>query len=619
MRNFDTLAGCMAALLFAIVTSTAYAQVNITTYHNDNLRTGWNQQETTLTQKAVGGKNFGLLATNSSFDGQIDAQPLVVSGQTINGSQHNVVYVVTENDTVYALDASSGAVLLHRSLGTPVSVNQIFGCDADGPTVGIDSTPVIDAVAGLIYVIAYSWENNAAIYRLHALSLTTLKDVGKPVVISASGTLSNGQSYAFNPAVSRQRTALLLSSGNIYAGFGSWCDIAADESRGWVLGWQASGFAPLASNKLTVTRATSPNDYFLTAVWMSGWGLAANAAGSVYFTTGNSDYGGKSYNKVTNIAESAAAMNADLSKLQGLFTPTNHAQLDEDDGDFGSGGLMLLPPQKGAYPNLAATAGKDGNFYLLDADALKTSFGSHPAGGCWCGPSYFEGKDGAARIVTSGGNAIIAWKLNTKNTPTLQAEYQWGGVANGQSPGFFTSISSNGTKAGSAVIWAVGRPTDNNPATVDLYALNADTGKPLFSGAAGRWPNTNGDANIVPTVANGLVYVASDEMLTIFGPGGTGNAELPNIAAAPRVRLAPGHHEIFGIADRINGNVIALHKRDGALQLLNVSVAKQTLHYAIPTIGHGLVARGTYDANGVMHADTVLHAKDHIAVWPADR
>jgi hypothetical protein len=352
---------------------------------------------------------------------------------------------------------------------------------------------------------------------------------------------------------------------------------------------------------------------------MSGWGPAANAAGSVYFVTGNSDYSGNSYNRVTNISESAAQMSSDLSKLQSLYTPSDYAGLDEDDGDFGSGGLMLLPPQKGAYPDIAAAAGKDGNLHLLDADRLKTKFGSYPIGGCWCGASYFEGSDGVNRIVTSGGTTLEVWKLETKNKPRLHMQYQWSGVANGQSPGFFTSVSSNAEQSGSGVIWAVGRPTSSSDPSIDLYAINADNGQPLFSGEAGQWPNTGGDANIVPVVANGLVYVASDQTLAIFGPGGNPHATLPKIAAAPPLALPPGHHEIYGLVERMKGAAIAIRKRDGAMEQLDASTAKETLHFAVPTVGHGLLARGTYDANGILHADTVLHAKDHAALWPADR
>ena len=287
----------VATLLWVWVAGEACAQVNVTTYHYDNLRTGWNRRETTLTQSRVGSGSFGLLATNSSLDGQIDAQPLIVSDVTIKGSVHNLAYVVTENDTVYALDASSGEVLLKRSLGTPVNAENFYYCNVDGDTVGIDSTPVIDPSSGLLYVIAYDWEKNTALYRLHELSPATLKDAVAPVVISASGTLTNGGAYPFDAAASRQRPALLLSGNTVYAGFGSWCDAGANDSRGWVLGWQAATLSPLAGNKLSDTRARSQNNYFLTAIWMSGYGLAANSSGSVYFVTGNSDYSGQSYNK----------------------------------------------------------------------------------------------------------------------------------------------------------------------------------------------------------------------------------------------------------------------------------------------------------------------------------
>jgi len=142
-----------------------------------------------------------------------------------------------------------------------------------------------------------------------------------PVVVSASATLTNGSVYTFNAGVNRQRPGLLLANNTVYAGFGSFCDIAANLSRGWVLGWQAGTLTPLASNKLNDKRPKSPDNFFLSSVWMSGYGLAANAAGSIYFVTGNSDYSGTTYNHITNIAESAVTMSPDLSTVQSLFTP----------------------------------------------------------------------------------------------------------------------------------------------------------------------------------------------------------------------------------------------------------------------------------------------------------
>lgn len=225
-----------------------------------------------------------------TLDAQVDTQPLLLTNQVINGTTHDVLYVATENDTVYALDAASGAVLLTRTLGTPVPMSALPGeCSNNSNIIGIDGTPVIDTVAGILHVIAYTYENSQQVYRLHALKVDTLADAVTPAVISAPATLANGQTYEFIPAANRQRPGMLLANGNVYAGFGSFCDINANLSRGWVLGWQTGTLAPLAANKLNNTRAKSPNSFFLSSVWMSGNGLAASAAGDLYFVTGNSD------------------------------------------------------------------------------------------------------------------------------------------------------------------------------------------------------------------------------------------------------------------------------------------------------------------------------------------
>jgi hypothetical protein len=613
-------AGSFAALLFLAAGGAAQAQTNITTYHYDNNRSGWNSTETALTQANVSKSQFGLLHT-VSVDDQVDAQPLVVNNETINGSQHNVVYVATENNSVYAIDAQSGQVLLQTNLGTAVPYYDLPGdCSNNGPEVGINSTPVIDTATGALYVISFVLQNNTPAFFVHALSLTTLTDTITPVQVSASGRLNNGATYNFKAGVSRQRAGLLLSNGTLYAGFASFCDVSADQSRGWVLGWQESTLTPLASNKLNNTLSQSPDDFFLTSVWMSGYGLAANSAGSVYFVTGNSDYSGSTYNKKTNIAESAAEMSADLTTRLGLFTPSDHAGLDRNDTDFGSGGIMLLPSQSGKFPDLAAAAGKDGNLYLLDADKLKKVFGTYQVGGCWCGPSYYVGSDTTGRIVTSGNNSVEVWAVEGKKAPSLTLKTQFNGVENGQDPGFLTTVSSNGTTAGTAIVWAVGRPTDNNPAHISLYAVNPDSGSQLFSETAGAWPNTGGNSNIVPVVDNGLVYVASNQMLTIFGPGGTAKADLPNVRHVDmRKPLAPGEHEIYATVRGIKGSEITAEKRGGEPIRIDANVAKRTAHFAEPSIGHALIARGTIDKSGLFTADTILHAKDHPAMWPSDR
>lgn len=595
-------------------------QVNVTTYHYDNLRTGWNPNETVLTQSNLSSSGFGLLKA-IALDDQVDAQPLLVANETIAGGQHNVVYVATENDSIYAIDAQSGQVLLETSLGTPVSSSQIpAGCHNNGPHIGIVSTPVIDLSSGTLYAIAYTWESGAPVYRIHALSLTTLADTTTPVEISASAQLDSGTTYQFNPVVQRQRVSLLLASGNVYAGFGSFCDLEANLTRGWVLGWQTGTLAPLSGNKLVDARSSSPNDFFLSSVWMSGYGLASDRAGSVYFTTGNTDKSGKAFNKVTNIAESAAKMSSDLSTVQGLFTPSNHKILDRGDKDFGSGGLMLLPQQSGTYANLAVAAGKFGTLYLLDADNLSHLLDSETIGSCWCGPSYFTGSDGVGRVVSSGGQLVGIWTVQDTATPKLALQTSYYKIPDGQYPGFFTSVSSNGTTQGSAIVWAVSRPTNADPAYVYLYAIDPDNGTRLYRGLAGQWQNFGGNSNIVPVVANGHVYVASNQTLSIFGTGAKGGAVLPKVRHSDmRVALASGEHEIYGIVEAIKGHVILIRNRNGDIVRLDSTDAEQAHRFAPPATGDGLLARGTFEKSGQFEADTVLHAFSDPAVWPKDR
>lgn len=618
--------GLRAALLSACLLSFCRAEaadVSVTTYHNDNGRTGWNAKETVLTESTVKSASFKRIK-NVALDEQVDAQPLVAAHVKIgSGSAHDIVYVATENNTVYAINAETGNVLLSRHLGNPVPESDLpGGCNNNAPNVGIDSTPVIDLKTQRLYVVADTLSSNGnAVYKLHALSLATLADAVTPVTVSASAKLSNGGKYHFSATVSRLRAGLLLSGGNIYAGFASYCDSSADQSRGWVLGWNAGTLAPLASNDLTDVLASSPDNYFLTSIWMSGYGLAADSKGNVFFVTGNSDFSGTTFNAVENIAESAASVSSDLSRINGVFTPSDWSQLDQEDGDFGSGGLMLLPKQAGSTVHLAAAAGKDGNLYFMNADNLSKLFGTYQVGGCWCGPSYFTGSDGVGRVVTSGGTNVGIWKIKGSTAPTLEQTFQSSvNVDDGQDPGFFTSVSSNGTNADSEIIWAVSRPTDSNPADVKLYAFD-NHARRLFSASAGRWPNTSGNANIVPTVANGHVYVASNKMLAIFGLSQSGPAAEPPIAASEPYRpaLAPGMHEVYGMIRGVNGSLITIQTRGGRSLTIDAAAAMRTFDYAAPKVGRALLARGMYEPSGVFRAQNILHAKPNPAIWMADR
>jgi hypothetical protein len=517
----------IASLGFFLVLVNASAQTAVTTYHNDNYRTGWNSTETVLTPSNVSNSSFGLLAT-VALDDQVDAHPLIVPGVNItagnNQGTHDVAYIATGNDTVYAIDANVGTVLLTASLGKPVFAP--LGCNNNGPHVGVDSTPVIDTASNTLYVIAYTQDKTGPAYRLHALDLGSLADKMTPTIVSASHTLTDGTTFNFNATYQRQRPGLLMANGNIYAGFGSFCDFAANVSRGWLLGWNASTLAPLSSNQVNDTLAASPNTFFLSSIWMSGYGPAADDSGNILFVTGNSDYSGTTYNGVTNIQESVVKVSANLTGVLDLFTPSNQSSLDQGDTDFGSGGVLVLPDQPGSTPHLAVAAGKDGSMYFMNEDNLggystqgNNVLGTYNAGGCWCGQSYFVDTDGVARVVSSGGSQVKVWKLQTSPKPKLTEVSQTPSLRTGQSGGFFTSISSNGNA--SPIIWALTRPVSQSNSAITLYAFNPDAGgktlTQLFHANAGAWPNYNGDSNQVPIVANGKVYVASNKQLQIFG------------------------------------------------------------------------------------------------------
>ncbi len=514
----------LVATAVLLIDAMASAQTAVTTYHNDNYRTGWNSSETTLTPANVNSTSFGPLFT-VKLDDQVDAQPLVVPGVPIAGGTHDVVYVVTENNTVYAIDANAGTVLLSKNLGTPVQ--NPLGCGNNGPNVGINSTPVIDPISSTLYVLDYTQAGSTISHRMHALDLGTLTEKVAPVVVAGSHTLGDGTAFTFNARYQRQRPALLLANGNVYAGFGSFCDFSANLSRGWLLGWNAATLAPLSANEVFDIQPNSPNNFFLSSIWMSGYGPAADDSGNILFVTGNSDPSGTTYDGVTNIQESVVKVSANLTSVVDLFTPSNQSSLDQGDTDFGSGGAMILPDQPGLRPHLAVATGKDGHMYFLNEDKLggyspskNHVLGTLNVGGCWCGQSYFvDPTDGLARVVSSGGNRVEVWKLQTSPNPKLTGVASGTISAGGQDPGFFTSVSSNGNT--NPLIWALSRPISPGQPGISLYAFNPKSGGSkmplLYKNQAGAWPNQGGNSNLVPTIANGKVYVASYAQLQVFG------------------------------------------------------------------------------------------------------
>jgi outer membrane protein assembly factor BamB len=606
--------------------------VRIATYHYDNLRTGWDFQERELSPTSVGSSQFKMLKS-VALDDLVHAQPLYMSNQPIKGAGvHEVVYVATESNTLYAIDAKTGAVLRKHNFGPPVPYTALPAqCTNNGPNLGITSTPAVVQFTGKMYLMTYTYPNFKPTYQMHMIDPKTLEDVIKPVTVTGSAKLSDGSTYRFDPTVSRQRPALLASGDSIYAGFGSFCDAAADRSRGWMLGFSVDDLTPSAANEITNSRARSPNNFFLTAVWMSGAGPAASLDGHVYFVTGNSDWSGGTFSRTRNISESVVQISDDLSDVTGLFTPrgpkVGASALDVVDEDFGSGGVLLLPAQKGAPSNLAVALGKAGRMYLLNADDLdnqargnEKAYDVVDGGSCWCAESYFEGADGVGRVVSSGDNAIRVWKVTGGANPKLQKEIQGDAkIENGQDPGTFTVVSSNNHK--DAVIWAAGKPVDFDSGIFKLYAFDAATGKTLFRGDAGSWPFPENNATVMPIVANGRVFVASYKTLAIFGLGkGAAAAALPRVTPPNmRVKLGNSEHEIYAIVRAIEGSKLTVQKRDGKNLTVDASRAEALYAKAQPQVGKAMVVRGTYSPAGVLEATALLHAKNNPAMWYPDR
>jgi len=616
--------------------STSEPPVSVTTYHYDNWRTGWNRSETALSASTFP-STFGVLQT-VALDDQVDAQPLLVPAQQIAGGIHDVLYVVTANNSIYALDASSGAILLQRNLGAPVPTP--LGCGNNGPNVGITSTPVIDLENGAIYLIAYI-NGTSPSYQIHALNLTTLADSVAPVTVAATQTLTDGTKFAFNATYQRQRPGLLEMNGVIYAGFGSFCDFQASHSRGWVLGWNAATLAPLVHAELNDSQATAPTNFFLSSVWMSGYGVAGRA-GRVFFSTGNSDCNfyvspeacpsASTYDGVTNIQESVISVQLNLARRYGVFTPSNVFQMDIDDQDLGAAGVMLVPTQPNAG-NFATIVSKDGRLFLLDQDNLQTALDMQQlADGCWCGTSYFRGSDGIGRVVSSAGDALQTWQIQISPEPQLVAEATAHVQQSEQDPGFFTVVSSNGARLHSVIIWAVARPTATAPVTLYAFAAPANgTFKQLYSAPAGQWPNLGGNANIVPVVANGKVYVAAYKSLMIFGPGASAAVSSANsvdsatVAAPPppgATQPAVATQRVSGRLLAIDGKRLTLLTRTNRTVTVDVSGALEAERVANLIVGQSYTALAVESATAstaTLQAASVMRAKHVPSTWPEDQ
>lgn len=631
-------------LAAAVLQGCQSGKIAVTTYHYDNMRTGWNSHESVLSPKTVGPSEvavnrFGLLG-KVTVDDTVYAQPLIVPGVTLargvfSGSIHDVAYVVTESNTIYAIDANSGVILLTSNVGAAVGPPYgpyHYDCWNNGPHVGIESTPVIDLAKQAMYLISYVMRSDQQpAYALNAIDITTLLFRQPPVIVSASHPLTDGSTFTFDANEQRQRAALLLEDGNIYAAFSSWCD--RSEARGWVLGWRSQDLQPLHANILTNVLPTGSRSRRLSTIWMSGYGVAA-VAGHLYFSTGNAP--DTTYDTHNNPSETVIKVTADLASTLDFFTPFNVGSLDDGaDQDLGSGGVLLLPDQPGRVPRMAAVAGKEGSMYLLNRENMgrfsptaDNVLGKYPIGKCFCGQSYYLNK-----IVSSGGDQIGVWRVDTSPSPGLteiQSSVPLGGSGEG---GFFTSISSNG--AANGIIWAVSSthndapaPSPSSPPCVFpfqqtnvpcLFAFQPIEGNPqlrlLFSGAAGNWQvprpadavdSTN--SNTVPVVANGHVYVTSYRELDIFGFGQP--QAIQSLAPTPPAPAPAGLHKTrSGIITKVEGQRFTMKTEAGAEVRVATEKAFEDGFMPELIIGQAVSVYGDTDPRGVVHAEVIKRTR----------
>lgn len=496
--------------------------VDVLTYHYDTNRTGWNPAETDLTPSSVGGGNFGQLTT-LNVDGNVFAQPLLVSNFTMSdGSNHNVLVVATGHDSVYAFDADTYATLWQVSLGQSQSSNDV-GCGDVVPEYGISSTPVIVRSGGnsaSIYVVAATEPSQYSFHtQLHELDLATGLDVTAPVEIAPQALMKGGQTINFDPQNQWNRASLAFKNGNLYLGIGSHCDNNAGGISGWLLDYDATTLK-LMHHFHTIE---TPEGYELSSIWMTGFAPAIDPNGDVFVVTGNGAFG----HGARNWGESVLHLASNLNKVQDYFTPAAYNQFNSNDTDFGSGGVMLLPVVQGqTAPPMAVAMGKDAVLYLLNQDQLgKEKAGDTGAlqwqrlgnsgSGLWGGPAYYGGPNGGVVYAQINGDVLRGFSVGTGSQPAL-TQVAAGTSAAGYG-GSLPIVSSNGAATETGVVWLIRRG-----ATVQLEAYDAlSLGNPLFSANAGTWSNQGyGNSFLTPMEANGRVYVPAYQTVTVFGLGG---------------------------------------------------------------------------------------------------
>ena len=523
---------------------TANVTVYVTNYagtftaHNDNARTGENLAETVLTPANVNSSSFGKLFSDP-LDGLTFASPLYDENVAIPGQgNHDVVYVETEHDSVYAFDADgkSSTPLWKDSFINPAAGVNPINPAATGETqdipneIGITGTPVIDQATNTMYVVAATQEVNGGtttyVNRLHALDLSTgAEKDGGPVVINpqvaGTGIDAVGGKVSFNNITENQRASLLLVGNEVYVAFANHGN--NPPYHGWVLAFNKS---TLHQDWAFCTTCNADKG----GIWMGGGGIAADASGNLFFATGNGTFdqnsGGGDYgDTLLKLTPSGA--------VGDYFTPYNYQSLDDNDIDLASGGVILLPDQPGAHPHEVLAAGKGGGIYVVDRDNMghvgttsnsqivQTLNNVFPTGGSYntgnySEPTYFNNRVYYAPV----DGPVMAFTLTNgllSTTPTSQTSAIFNGKTGTFSArGGETAISANGTSNG--ILWALQSNGDSLPGTLHAYDPSNLANEYWNSGQSGTRDQLDPWLKFtLPLVANGRVYVVSQGKLTAYG------------------------------------------------------------------------------------------------------
>ncbi|MGC1296453.1 MAG: RICIN domain-containing protein [Alloacidobacterium sp.] len=544
----------------------ASAQTDVLTWHNDNYRNGLNSNEAILTPANVGASTFGL-RFNFIVDGKVDAEPLYVMGVRFpTQGVHNVVYVVTENNSVYAIDADTGKQYWHVTALVPGEMtSDDRGCTQVSPKIGITATPVIDPKAGphgTIYFVSMSKDYSGKYHhRLHAQDLTTgAEEFGGPREVQATyvgkGDNSSNGTVIFDPAQYKDRPGLLLLNGVIYTSWGSHCDVQPYTS--WMIGYNESNLQQTSVINFTPNGSQG-------APWNAGAGPAADTQGNIYISLGNGTFDttttASGFPYLADYGNSLVKLNMLNGRLSVADYWTMYDTVDESntDTDLSSGGTMLLQDMTdttGTWRHLAVAAGKDGNLYVVDRDKMghfhagsnatvyQDLAGALP-GGVWGSPAFFNNQI----YYGPTGQPVMAFQINSarvSSSPVSSTAVVF------NYPGATPSVSAYGNTNG--IVWA----TKNTDPAV-LYAFDA---RNLSTQLYDSYQTAHfgvGNKFITPMIANGKVYVGTTTSVAAFGllttstpPLADGDYTLTNSSSG--MALADPAHSTLSGAQMIQWN-----------------------------------------------------------------